>query len=103
MGVPPYFDDPEKARPYFRRLRELRDAARNQFGEEILPVLSLGMSHDLEIAIEEGSTGDPESEPRSSEAGERKRINQRADHRKSWGRLVQCSRAASSQPRRNRR
>jgi pyridoxal phosphate enzyme (YggS family) len=56
MGVPPYFDDPEKARPYFRRLRELRDAARNQFGEEILPVLSMGMSHDLEIAIEEGST-----------------------------------------------
>jgi pyridoxal phosphate enzyme (YggS family) len=56
MGVPPYFEDPEEARPYFRRLRELRDAARKQFGGEILPVLSMGMSHDLEIAIEEGST-----------------------------------------------
>ena len=56
MGVPPYFDDPEEARPYFRRLRELRDAMRAQLGAEILPVLSMGMSHDFEIAIEEGAT-----------------------------------------------
>jgi pyridoxal phosphate enzyme (YggS family) len=56
MGVPPYFDDPEEARPYFRRLRELRDAVREQLGSEILPALSMGMSHDLEIAIEEGAT-----------------------------------------------
>ena len=56
MGVPPYFGDPEEARPYFRRLRELRDAVRVQMGAEILPVLSMGMSHDLEIAIEEGAT-----------------------------------------------
>jgi pyridoxal phosphate enzyme (YggS family) len=56
MGVPPYFDDPEEARPYFRRLRELRDAVRAQLGSEMLPVLSIGMSHDLEIAIEEGAT-----------------------------------------------
>lgn len=56
MGVPPYFDDPEEARPYFRRLRELRDALRAQMGPEILPVLSMGMSHDFEIAIEEGAT-----------------------------------------------
>ena len=56
MGVPPYFDDPEEARPYFRRLRELRDSVRGQMGEKILPVLSMGMSHDLEIAIEEGAT-----------------------------------------------
>lgn len=56
MGVPPYFDNPEEARPHFRRLRELRDAARAQLGVEILPVLSMGMSHDLEIAIEEGAT-----------------------------------------------
>jgi pyridoxal phosphate enzyme (YggS family) len=56
MGVPPYFDDPEEARPYFRRLRELRDAVRAPIGAEILPVLSMGMSHDLEIAIEEGTT-----------------------------------------------
>ena len=56
MGVPPYFEDAEKARPYFRRLRELRDALRAQLGGEILPVLSTGMSHDFEVAIEEGAT-----------------------------------------------
>jgi PLP dependent protein len=56
MGVPPYFDDPEQARPYFRRLLELRDAMRVQMGRESLPALSMGMSHDYEIAIEEGAT-----------------------------------------------
>jgi pyridoxal phosphate enzyme (YggS family) len=56
MGVPPYFEDPEEARPYFRHLRELRDALRVQFGGTILQVLSMGMSHDFEIAIEEGAT-----------------------------------------------
>jgi pyridoxal phosphate enzyme (YggS family) len=56
MGVPPYFDDPEEARPHFRRLRNLRDGVRAQMGPEILPVLSMGMSHDFEIAIEEGAT-----------------------------------------------
>jgi pyridoxal phosphate enzyme (YggS family) len=56
MGVPPYFEDAEKVRPYFRRLRELRDALLVEFGGEILPVLSMGMSHDFEIAIEEGAT-----------------------------------------------
>ena len=56
MGVPPYFDDPEETRPYFRGLRELRDETRSHLGAEILPVLSMGMSHDLEIAIEEGAT-----------------------------------------------
>lgn len=56
MGVPPYSDDPEDARPYFRCLRELRDATRNRLGKEILPVLSMGMSYDFEIAIEEGAT-----------------------------------------------
>lgn len=56
MGVPPYFDDPEEARPYFRRLRELRDAIRAQMGRELLTVLSMGMSHDFEAAIEEGAT-----------------------------------------------
>jgi pyridoxal phosphate enzyme (YggS family) len=56
MGVPPYFDNPEDARPFFRHLRELRDAMRAQSGPEILPVLSMGMSHDFEIAIEEGAT-----------------------------------------------
>jgi pyridoxal phosphate enzyme (YggS family) len=56
MGVPPYFDDVEKVRPYFRHLRELRDALRAQYGAEMLPVLSMGMSHDFEVAIEEGAT-----------------------------------------------
>lgn len=56
MGVPPYFDDPEEARPYFRHLRELRDSIRKDMGTQFLPVLSMGMSHDFEIAIEEGAT-----------------------------------------------
>jgi len=56
MGVPPYFEDAGRARPYFRRLRELRDALRLQLGGEVLPVLSMGMSHDFEIAVEEGAT-----------------------------------------------
>ena len=49
MTMPPWSDDPEASRPYFRRLREL--AAKLE-----LPQLSMGMSHDLETAIEEGST-----------------------------------------------
>jgi pyridoxal phosphate enzyme (YggS family) len=56
MGVPPYFDNPEEARPYFRHLRELRDGLRQEMGAQPLPVLSMGMSHDFEIAIEEGAT-----------------------------------------------
>jgi pyridoxal phosphate enzyme (YggS family) len=56
MGVPPYFEGAEKVRPYFRRLRELRDGLRVQLGGETLPVLSMGMSHDFEVAIEEGAT-----------------------------------------------
>jgi pyridoxal phosphate enzyme (YggS family) len=57
MTVPPYFEDPEAVRPYFRRLREIRDkllsqnAFANGKGE-----LSMGMSHDFEVAIEEGAT-----------------------------------------------
>jgi pyridoxal phosphate enzyme (YggS family) len=56
MGVPPYFDDVEQARPYFARLRELRDSVRAHLGRELLPILSMGMSHDFEVAIEEGAT-----------------------------------------------
>jgi pyridoxal phosphate enzyme (YggS family) len=56
MGIPPYFDDPQETRPYFRRLYELRDSLRVQKGPKILPVLSTGMSHDFEVAIEEGAT-----------------------------------------------
>ena len=57
MTVPPFTEDPEGARPYFRRLRELRDRlrARNLPGVR-LESLSMGMSHDFEVAIEEGST-----------------------------------------------
>jgi len=55
MCVPPLLDDPEQVRPYFRRLRELRDQLESQIGQR-LPVLSMGMSHDFEIAIEEGAT-----------------------------------------------
>jgi len=57
MTVPPFTDDPEGARPYFRQLRELRDrlTARN-FPSVQLDELSMGMSHDFAVAIEEGST-----------------------------------------------
>jgi pyridoxal phosphate enzyme (YggS family) len=57
MTVPPFADDPERARPYFRKLRELRDtiAARN-LSAVSMDQLSMGMSHDFETAIEEGST-----------------------------------------------
>jgi pyridoxal phosphate enzyme (YggS family) len=49
MTIPPYFENPEDVRPYFKRLRGLAD----RFA---LPELSMGMSHDFEIAIEEGAT-----------------------------------------------
>jgi pyridoxal phosphate enzyme (YggS family) len=54
MVLPPYFEDPEAARPFFRRLRDLRDkaVARGLGGAQ----LSMGMSHDFEVAIEEGAT-----------------------------------------------
>jgi pyridoxal phosphate enzyme (YggS family) len=57
MTVPPFTEDPEGARPYFRSLRELRDriAARKLKGVG-MSLLSMGMSHDFEVAIEEGST-----------------------------------------------
>ncbi|HTR46749.1 MAG TPA: YggS family pyridoxal phosphate-dependent enzyme, partial [Verrucomicrobiae bacterium] len=55
MTIPPYSDDPDEARPYFRRLRALRDRLREQLALP-LPVLSMGMSHDFEVAIEEGAT-----------------------------------------------
>lgn len=57
MTVPPFTDHPEDARPYFRKLRELRNviAARKLSAIE-MAVLSTGMSHDFEVAIEEGST-----------------------------------------------
>jgi len=55
MCIPPFLDDAEKVRPYFRRLREVRDSLAREIGRE-LPVLSMGMSYDFEVAIEEGAT-----------------------------------------------
>lgn len=55
MTIAPYSPDPGRARPYFRRLRELRERCEQVLGAP-LPVLSMGMSGDLEVAIEEGST-----------------------------------------------
>ncbi len=55
MTVPPYSEDAEQVRPYFRKLRELREQLSHSLGKPI-PVLSMGMSHDFEVAIEEGAT-----------------------------------------------
>jgi pyridoxal phosphate enzyme (YggS family) len=57
MTVPPFTDDPEDARPYFRKLRELRNTiAARKLPSVAMDELSMGMSHDFEVAIEEGST-----------------------------------------------
>jgi pyridoxal phosphate enzyme (YggS family) len=57
MTVPPFTDDPSEARPYFRTLRELRDQiAGRRLPAVDMRTLSMGMSHDFEVAIEEGST-----------------------------------------------
>lgn len=55
MTLPPFTDDPEQARPYFRRMRELRDALREK-GLAQVRQLSMGMTHDYPVAIEEGAT-----------------------------------------------
>ena len=57
MTVPPFTDDPEGSRPYFRKLRELRDTiAARRLPNIAMDELSMGMSHDFEVAIAEGST-----------------------------------------------
>ena len=57
MTIPPLTDDPQEARPYFRKLRELqKQVSARQLPRVNMNVLSMGMSHDFEIAIEEGST-----------------------------------------------
>jgi PLP dependent protein len=57
MTVPPFTEDPQGARPFFRKLRELRDTlAARRLPAISMDVLSMGMSHDFEVAIEEGST-----------------------------------------------
>jgi len=57
MTLPPFFDDVEQSRPFFRRLRELRDElkTRGAFGGR-KGELSMGMTHDFEVAIQEGAT-----------------------------------------------
>ena len=57
MTLPPFFENPEHSRPFFRRLRELRDdlADRGMFGDR-KGELSMGMTHDFAVAIEEGAT-----------------------------------------------
>ncbi|SPQ00033.1 conserved hypothetical protein [Candidatus Sulfobium mesophilum] len=54
MTIPPFFDDPERVRPYFRELRAIRDHAETMGFS--LRELSMGMSHDFEVAVEEGAT-----------------------------------------------
>jgi PLP dependent protein len=57
MTLPPFFDDAEQTRPFFRRLREiLEDLNRRRAADKQLTELSMGMSHDFEVAIEEGAT-----------------------------------------------
>jgi pyridoxal phosphate enzyme (YggS family) len=57
MTIPPLTDDPQGARPYFRKLRELqKQVSARRLPEVRVEVLSMGMSHDFEVAIEEGST-----------------------------------------------
>jgi pyridoxal phosphate enzyme (YggS family) len=57
MTVPPFTDDPDEARPYFRKLRDLRDKiSKRELPSVSMDALSMGMSHDFEVAIEEGST-----------------------------------------------
>jgi len=57
MTIPPFTEDPQGARPYFRKLREVRDAIRDRGLPAVdMDILSMGMSHDFEVAIEEGST-----------------------------------------------
>ncbi len=58
MTMPPWSEDPEASRPYFRELRKLAErlAARRLFSDNARPLLSMGLSHDYPIAIEEGAT-----------------------------------------------
>jgi hypothetical protein len=57
MVIPPFFDDPEHVRPYFRRLRQLaQEIDTKNIANVSMHELSMGMSHDFEIAIEEGAT-----------------------------------------------
>lgn len=56
MSIPPYDPDPERSRPWFRSLSRLRERWQKEFPALDLRHLSMGMSHDFEVAIEEGAT-----------------------------------------------
>ena len=57
MTIPPWSDNPENSRPYFRKLRDLRDRFLDDgVDPTMLTELSMGMSHDIEVAVEEGAT-----------------------------------------------
>lgn len=56
MAMPPYHSNPQAVRPYFHRLRRLREDAASRFPHLDLSHLSMGMSHDFEVAVEEGAT-----------------------------------------------
>jgi len=56
MTIGPLVENPEDVREAFAGLRRLRNDCRNRFGGDILPELSMGMSNDFEVAIEEGAT-----------------------------------------------
>lgn len=55
MAIPPFREKPEEARPFFRKLREIRDHLEQSSGAA-LPELSMGMSHDFPVAIAEGAS-----------------------------------------------
>ncbi len=56
MTIAPYTEHPEEVRPVFRRLRELRDMLRERFPRSSWDMLSMGMTNDFQVAIEEGAT-----------------------------------------------
>jgi len=56
MTIPPYREDPEAVRPFFARLRRLLESLQARFPEAPLAELSMGMSHDFPVAVEEGAT-----------------------------------------------
>ncbi|MGC4086044.1 MAG: hypothetical protein QM736_28940 [Vicinamibacterales bacterium] len=70
MVLPPAVDDPQDARPYFTALRALRDTCTHTGAPEgMLRELSMGMSHDFEVAVEEGG------DPRASRLGDLRRTH----------------------------
>ena len=101
MLLPPFFDDPERSRPFFRRLRALARRRRRAEGLLAGRELSMGMSHDFEVAIEEGATivrvgtaifGEPDDGGVRGRAHGRRscrvRAGERADGRGAGARLV---------------